>query len=170
MLRIFARLVFVGGLCIAAGFGHAQDAPDPDSSNPERLKLARLVVVDSGLARSFHGLVAQMEEDLQNRAAATRPEAAADLRATLGDLQPEFDQAADAMTDRAAALYAARLSRRELADCAVFFAGPSGKAYVAAQPALIGDLAGALAEWRRQTSVAMMTRVREKMREKGREF
>jgi hypothetical protein len=52
----------------------------------------------------------------------------------------------------------------------VFFAGPSGKAYVAAQPALIGDLAGAMAEWRRQTSVAMLTRVRAKMREKGRDF
>ena len=74
------------------------------------------------------------------------------------------------MTDRAAGFFVARLSRRELADCAVFFAGPSGKAYVAAQPALIGDLAGAMAEWRRQTSVAMLTRVREKMREKGRDF
>ncbi len=60
MLRIFARLIFIGGLCFASGFGHAQDAPDPDSSSPERLKLARLVVVDSGLARSLHGLVEQM--------------------------------------------------------------------------------------------------------------
>ncbi len=170
MLHIFAPALLAFGLCLTTGFVHAQDAPSQDSSSPERLKLARLVVVDSGLSRSFHGLVEQMEEDLQNRAAATRPEAVAELRATISELQPEFDQAAAAMTDRAAALYAARLSRRELADCAVFFAGPSGKAYVAAQPALIGDLAGALAEWREQTSVAMMTRVREKMHEKGRKF
>jgi hypothetical protein len=166
MLHIFLRAFLACGLCLAAaGIARAEDAPEP-----ERLKLARMVVVDSGLARSFHGLVEQMEEDVRNRAAATRPEAVADLRTALADLRTEFDSLADAMTDRAAEFYAARLSRRELADCAVFFAGPSGKAYVAAQPALIGDLAGALAEWRRETSIAIMTRVREKMREKGHEF
>jgi hypothetical protein len=148
----------------------AQEAPISQEPEPERLKLARLVVVDSGLSRSFRGLIEQMQTDLRQRAAATRPEAAADLNVALAELQPEFDALTESMTDRAAALYAARLSRRELADVAVFFAGPSGKAYVAAQPALIGDLAAALAEWRRQASVTMMTRVRAKMREKGREF
>jgi hypothetical protein len=174
LLCTAARVLFACGLCLAAVPGHAQNAPGgapaEDASSPERLKLARLVVVDSGLARSFHGLVEQMQEDLQNRAAATRPDAAADLRDVLASLRPEFDQQAEAMTDRAAEFYAGRLSRRELEDCAVFFAGPSGKAYVAAQPALIGDLAGALAQWRQQSSVAMMTRVRAKMREKGHEF
>jgi hypothetical protein len=166
MPRFFARALLSLALCLTiAGLVRAQGAPEPD-----RLRLARLVVVDSGLACSFHGLVEQMQADIQNRAAATRPDALADLRASLADLQPEFDALADAMTDRAAAFYAIRLSRRELADCAVFFAGPSGKAYVAAQPALIGDLAGALSEWRGQASITIMTRVREKMREKGREF
>ncbi len=151
-------LLLVGPAC-------AQTAPEPES-----LGLARRVVIDSGLARSFHGLVEQMQADLKAQAAATRPGASKDLSAVLAELQPEFESAADAMTDRAAGFYAARLSRRELADIAVFFAGASGKAYVAAQPALIGDLAGAMSEWRRQTSVAMLTRVRAKMREKGRDF
>jgi uncharacterized protein len=159
LLRVFALCFLIVG---PAG---AQIAPEPES-----LGLARRVVVDSGLARSFRGLVEQMQADLKAQAAATRPDAAADLAKVLAELQPEFDTAAEAMTDRAAGFFAARLSRRELADCAVFFAGPSGKAYVAAQPALIGDLAGAMSEWRRQTSVAMLTRVRAKMREKGRDF
>jgi hypothetical protein len=158
-LRAFA-------LCLLlAGPACAQITPEPES-----LGLARRVVVDSGLARSFRGLVEQMQADLKAQAAATRPDATKDLAAVLAELQPDFDTAADAMTDRAAGFYAARLSRRELGDIAVFFAGPSGKAYVAAQPALIGDLAGAMAEWRRQTSIAMLTRVRAKMREKGRDF
>jgi uncharacterized protein len=176
MPRLLARISLVLGFFLAvAGLSQSvaraqplpqtQDAPDPD-----RLRLARLVVVDSGLARSFHGLVEQMQAEVQNRAATTQPEAVADLRAVLIELQPEFDVLANAMTDRAAAFYANRLSRRELADCAVFFAGPSGKAYVAAQPALIDDLAAALAEWRGQAAVTIMTRVREKMREKGRAF
>jgi hypothetical protein len=167
VFRLVARLLLCG-LFLGVLPARAQDAEG--SPEPERLKLARLVAVDSGLARSFRGLIEQMQADLRQRAAATRPEAAADLNAALAELQPEFDALAESMTDRAAALYAARLSRRELADIAVFFAGPSGKAYVAAQPALIGDLAAALAEWRRQASVTMMTRVRAKMREKGREF
>ena len=163
LLRFLALCVLLGlPLLFPAG---AQTAPRPES-----MKLARRVVVNSGLARSFHGLVEQMADDIRSRAAATRPELAGDLGAVLADLKPEFDAAAEAMTDRAAELYATRLSRRELGDCAVFFAGPSGKAYVAAQPALIGDLAGALADWRRTTSIAMLTRVREKMREKGRDF
>jgi hypothetical protein len=41
---------------------------------------------------------------------------------------------------------------------------------VVAQPALIGDLTGALADWRRETSITIMSRVREKMRDKGRDF
>lgn len=150
---------------LLTGPAQAQTAPEPES-----LGLARRVVVDSGLSRSFQGLVAQMEADLRTQTAATRPAASADLNTALVELKPEFDAAAEAMTDRAATFYAERLSRRELADIAVFFAGSSGKAYVAAQPALLGDLAGALSEWRRQTAVAMLTRVREKMREKGREF
>ncbi len=166
MLRMFSRAFLACGVFVAAaGFVHAENAP-----SPERLKLARMVVVESGLSRSFHGLVEQMEADLQDRTATTQPDATDDLRAVIRQLQPEFDALADAMTDRAAALYAGRLSRRELADCAVFFAGASGKAYVAAQPALVGDLAGALAEWRRQASITIMTRVREKMRKKGHEF
>ncbi|WP_294539928.1 DUF2059 domain-containing protein [uncultured Rhodoblastus sp.] len=170
MLRPVARLFFCGLFFAAAGPARAQETQASQAPEPDSLRLARLVVVDSGLARSFRGLVEQMSQDLRNRAAATRPEAVADLNAALAELQPEFDALAETMTDRAAALYAARLSRRELADVAVFFAGPSGKAYVAAQPALIGDLAAALAEWRRDASVTTMTRVREKMREKGREF
>ncbi len=63
-----------------------------------------------------------MREQISRNAAA-RPELTADLQAALAEMQPEFDAEAEAMTERAAALYARKLSRRELADCAVFFAG-----------------------------------------------
>ena len=169
MLRILALCLLLAGA--AQGAAQAQTAPQARTApDPATIALARKVVVDSGLARSFHGLAEQMAGDIQDRASTTRPDLGPDLGAVLADLKPEFDAAAEAITVRAAQIYASRLSRRELGDCAAFFAGPSGKAYVAAQPALIGDLAGALADWRRTTSVAMLTRVREKMREKGRDF
>ncbi len=167
--RVLRQIPSRMALCLLFGLQTsavwAQAAPDA-----ETVALARRVVVDSGLARSFQGLAEQMAEDIRSRAAVTRPALSTDLDAVLSELQPEFDAAAQAMIDRAAQFYATRLSRRELGDCAVFFAGPSGKAYVAAQPALIGDLAAALADWRRTASVTMLTRVREKMREKGRDF
>jgi len=140
-----------------------------EEAEPDTLRLARLVVEASGLARSFHGLTDSMRADF-SRAATTRPELANDLQAALGEMQPDFDAQADAMTATAAALYATKLSRRELADCAVFFSGPSGKAYVAAQPALLAELGPALEAWRRAASVTLTTQLREKLRAKGKDF
>jgi hypothetical protein len=159
MRRLFASLL----IATLAFPVHAEEA-DPDS-----LRLARLVVEGSGLARSFHGLTEAMRRDMAG-AATTRPNLADDLNATLADMRPDFDAEADAMTAKAAALYAQRLSRRELADCAVFFAGASGKAYVAAQPALMGDLGAAMEDWRRVAAMTLMTRLREKLRAKGKDF
>ncbi|MCW2274250.1 hypothetical protein M2321_001825 [Rhodoblastus acidophilus] len=135
----------------------------------DSLRLARLVVENSGLSRSFRGLTEAMRMDL-SRAATTRPELASDLQAALAEMQPAFDAEADEMTAKAAAIYAQKLSRRELADCAVFFAGPSGKAYVAAQPAILADLGPVLDDWRRTASVTLTTRLREKLRAKGKDF
>jgi hypothetical protein len=162
MRRLFAPLLISA---LALGAVHAEEpAPEADS-----LRLARLVVEGSGLARSFRGLTQAMREDFL-RNAATRPELTSAVQAALAEMQPDFEAQADAMTTKAAALYAQKLSRRELADCAVFFGQPSGKAYVAAQPALLGDLGGAMETWRRAASVSLMTRLREKMRAKGKDF
>ena len=159
MRRLFAPLL-IAALAFPV---HAQEA-EPDS-----LRLARLVVENSGLSRSFRGLTEAMRADL-SRAATTRPELASDLQAALAEMQPAFEAEADAMTAKAAAIYAQKLSRRELADCAVFFAGASGKAYVAAQPAILGALGPVLDDWRRTASVTLMTRLREKLRAKGKDF
>ncbi|MCW2315783.1 hypothetical protein M2322_001327 [Rhodoblastus acidophilus] len=160
------RPLFAALLALALALPvHAEDAaPEADS-----LRLARLVVESSGLARSFRALTDAMRADMA-RSAATRPELAKDLQTALSEMQPDFDAETDAMTTRAAALYAQKLSRRELADCAVFFGGASGKAYVAAQPALLGDLGLAVSQWRGAASVGLMTRLREKLRAKGKDF
>jgi uncharacterized protein len=153
-------------LIVALAFPvQAQEA----ASDADSLRLARLVVEGSGLARSFRGLTDVLRDDL-SRLGTTRPELANDLQTALGEMRPDFDAEADAMTARAAGVYAQKLSRRELADCAVFFAGPSGKAYVAAQPAILGDLGAAVEDWRRRASVALLTRLREKLRAKGKDL
>jgi hypothetical protein len=162
MRRLFASLVIAA---LTLGAVHAEE-PTPEADS---LRLARLVVEGSGLARSFRGLTQAMREEF-SRNVVTRPELANDLQAALAEMQADFDAQSDAMTTKAAALFAQKLSRRELADCVVFFGQPSGKAYVAAQPALLGDLGPAMEAWRRAASVSLMTRLREKMRAKGKDF
>jgi hypothetical protein len=152
-------------LVLPIGAARAQETAPPE----EGLRLARRVVEASGLARSFHGQTQAMRENIL-RLATTRPELADDLQTAIKEMQPDFDAEADSMTTKAAALYAQKLSRRELADCAVFFAGSSGKAYVAAQPALVGDLSATLDEWRQTSSMALMARLRDKLRAKGKDF
>jgi hypothetical protein len=154
-------------LVVALAVGSAR--AEPPAPADETLRLARLVVERSGLTRSFRGLTAAMRDNMANLAI-TRPDLAKELAAALADMQPDFDAEADAMETRAAALYAQKLSRRELADCAVFFAGASGQAYVAAQPALMAQLGPALDDWRRDAAVALMTRLHEKMRARGKDF
>jgi hypothetical protein len=104
------------------------------------------------------------------RLATTRPELAADLQIAIDEMQPDFNAEAESMTTKASALYAQKFSRRELADIAVFFAGASGKAYVAAQPALLGELGATLDDWRQTASLALMARLRDKLRAKGKDF
>jgi hypothetical protein len=162
MRRLFATLLIVALACAGV---RAQEA----DAQADSLRLARLVVEGSGLTRAFRGLTDAMRRDMA-RSATTRPDLANDLESTLADMQPDFDAEADAMTAKAAAMYAQKLSRRELADCVVFFAGASGKAYVAAQPALMADLGAAMESWRQSSAVTLMTRLRERMRAKGKDF
>lgn len=162
MRRVLAPLLVAA---LVMGAARAQE-PTPEA---EALRLARLVVERSGLARSFRGLTEDMRENMA-RIATTRPDLAADLTAALAEMQPDFDAETDAMASRAAALYAQKLSRRELADCAVFFAGASGMAYVAAQPALMSQLGPAMDDWRRAAAVTLMTRLHEMLRVKGKDF
>ena len=138
--RLFRILTLCLPLCCFAGSAGRRPRRSRKASRSREKSLSIPALPGPSTA-----LAEQMAEDIRSRTATTRPELASDLGAVLADLKPEFDSAADAMTDRAAQFYAQRLSRRELGDSAVFFAGPSGKAYVAAQPALLGDLADASA-------------------------
>jgi hypothetical protein len=163
-MRIWLVLLLVLGLPLGAG--QAREGAEPEA---ESLRLARLVIEGSGLARSFHGQALAMRENIL-RLATTRPELAADLQIAIDEMQPDFNAEAESMTTKASALYAQKFSRRELADIAVFFAGASGKAYVAAQPALLGELGATLDDWRQTASLALMARLRDKLRAKGKDF
>ncbi len=143
--------------------------PQPDIP-PEKLAIARQVVLSSGMGRSFEPMVPQLESQIPRIVTRTRPELAKDVGAVLTQLQPEFDKKGDEMVDIAARIYARRLSEDELKATAAFFASPAGKKYVEVQPLMLDELVVAMQAWTQETSTFMMKRVQTEMEKKGDKF
>ncbi|RYB07155.1 DUF2059 domain-containing protein [Lichenibacterium ramalinae] len=143
--------------------------PQPDVP-PEKLAIARQVVLGSGMGRSFEPMVPQLEEQIPAVVTRTRPELTKDLAGVLAQLQPEFQKKTGEMIDIAARIYARRMSDDDLKATAAFFDSPAGKKYVAAQPLMLDELVLAMQAWTQETSTYMMKRVQQEMEKKGDKF
>lgn len=143
--------------------------PAPDVP-PEKLAVARQVVLSSGMGRSFEPMVPQLAAQIPMVVTRTRPEYAKDVASVLTQLQPEFDTKTDEMINIAARIYARRLNDDELKATAAFFASPAGKKYVEAQPLMLDELVIAMQAWTQETSTFMMKRVQTEMEKKGDKF
>ena len=143
--------------------------PQPEVP-PEKLALARQVVLGSGMGRSFEPMVPQLQEQIPAIITRTRPELSKDLTSVLTQLQPEFAKKGGEMVDIAARIYARRLSEDDLKATAAFFDSPAGKNYVSAQPLMLDELVLAMQAWTQETSGFMMKRVQQEMEKKGDKF
>ena len=162
-----------GAAGAAPAAGAAAPAPLPTLQSPiapEKLALARRVVLGSGMGRSFEPMLPQLEEQIPVVVTRTRPELAKDLSAVLTQLHPEFAKKADDMTDIAARIYAEHMSEDDLRAAAAFFDSPAGKNYVSAQPLMLDQLVVAMQAWTQETSTYMMKRVQQEMEKKGDKF
>ncbi len=145
-------------------------APQPARAapiTPAQLAAARALVIASGMSRSFSVVIPQFVDQIGGSLAETRPELTEDLKAVFTELRPEFERQADEMIDIAAQIFAKHMSEADLKAASAFFDSPSGKQYVAAQPAILSDLVTAMDGWQGKVSTNMMTRVREEMKKKG---
>ena len=146
-------------------------APVPELAPPEppaaTLAAAHDVVIASGMARSFAPMVPDLMHQIVPLLTRTRPELVKDLNDVLKQLEPEFMQDGERMTDIAAHVYARRMSADELKQTAAFFDTPAGKKYVEIQPAMLDELVVAMQSWTQELSTIMMTRVRQEMTKKG---
>jgi len=145
-------------------------AAQPPAASAAHLAVARDLVVASGLARAFGGVIPDLMVKINTNVGQTRPELAADLRATLDQLQSEFMRYPEELLDFGARVYASVLSEQECRDALVFFKSPVGLKYVESQPAVLINMGPAVTEWSRIVSVRMLDRVRAEMKKKGREF
>ena len=99
------------------------------------------------MSRSFSVVIPQFVDQIGGSLAETRPELTEDLKAVFTELRPEFEKQADEMIDIAAQIFAKHMSEADLKAAAAFFDSPSGKQYVAAQPAILSDLVTAMDGW-----------------------
>ncbi len=130
------------------------------------LDLAREVMFNSGIARSFDSIVPALAEQIKKNSV-TRPELSKDLDEVIKGLQPEMELQKQRMINVAANIYARRLSEPELKDIVAFFRSPSGKRYVETQPQVLDELVGAMQDWTQEVSEYMMIRVRAEMGKRG---
>lgn len=141
-----------------------------DEPTPAALESARTIVSASGMARSFDLIIPEIFGELERNVTATRPELDKSLHETLIALLPEFAKTEQDVVDGAARVLAKHMNEQELKDTANFFVSPSGKKYVAAQPAALSEIVGLVQDWRRRLSTDVLVRARQEMKKKGIDF
>lgn len=144
-------------------------APAAPAFSASHLALAREVMLNSGIARSFDSILPAFADQIRKQAV-TRPEIAKDLDAVLAGLQPEMELQKQRMVDIAARTYAAKFSEAELKDIATFFRSTSGKRYVEAQPQLLDEMVQEMQDWTQDVSEYVMVRVRAEMGKRGQQL
>ncbi|MDE2578769.1 MAG: DUF2059 domain-containing protein [Hyphomicrobiales bacterium] len=171
LTTFFGAFAITALLAGAPAFAQAP-APAPAAAEPSaaQIALARDLIVASGVARTFSGIVPQYLDQIGTNLTQTRPDLIRDLNTVREQIKPEFDKRVDTLIDQAARLYAQRFSEDELKQMVVFFKSPAGQHYVSAQPGILNDMFVAMQGWSRDISSDMMTRVREEMKKKGHEL
>ncbi|TXN67402.1 DUF2059 domain-containing protein [Methylobacterium sp. WL6] len=130
------------------------------------LALAREVMLNSGIARSFDSIIPAFAEQIKQQTV-TRPELSKDLDEVLQGLNPEMELQKQRIIDTAARIYANKLSEAELQDIAAFFRSPAGKRYVETQPQILDEMVQAMQTWTQEVSEYVMVRVRAEMGKRG---
>ena len=101
-------------------------------------------------------IVPSMLGELERNIAAIHPEMQTALHETSLAILPEFDKAEASVLNDLAHVLASRMTEQELRETQAFFEGPTGKKYLASQPAILQELGVAGNVWRRQLSTDML--------------
>ncbi len=162
--KIAASLAALAVLALASAAASAQEP------TPAALSYANQIVLDIGIKPSLDQVVSGLASELEHRVTATHPEMRDALRETLIAIAPEFLKTEQGVLADAAKSLASRMTEQELKDTAAFFESATGKKYVVAQGAAMGDLSISARAWRDQLSTDILVRAREEMKKKGYSF
>lgn len=158
----FVSILAASFMALALCSGAALAQPVSDS----HLAASRLVVVESGLARSFEVVMPEIKSAMRQQLL-TKPALAQDLDAVFELLEPEMGLQRRAMINTAARILAERLSEEELTQIGAFFTSPAGRRYVETQPVVLDDMLLAIRNWQQDMAEYIQIRVRAEMLQRG---
>lgn len=171
-LRTLRNFVLAAALLAGAG-ARAEDAPAAPanpSPSPAAVAAAGDILGAIGVKQRIALVVPAMLSELERNVTTTRPEIKDSLRQALQTIQPEFNKTAIDVFNQAATLLAMQLSEKEVLEVAAFYNSPTGKKFVAIEPAYLQKLEAIADPWRQKLSTDIVTRAREEMKKKGVDF
>ena len=148
----------------------ATPAATPPAPSPAALAYAGTILNDVGMKPSLDRIVPGMLAQMQREILATRPELKDPVAEAVQTVAPEFLKSEQQVLDASAKALASLMTEPELKDVAAFYESPTGKRFVLVQVALADRIAAVAAEWRQQLSVAMLARMHEELKKKGKDF
>jgi uncharacterized protein len=148
----------------------APAAAAPAAPSPAAIAAADTILNAIGVKQSIAIVVPGMMAELETNVTRTRPEIKDSLRATLKNIQPEFDQTAREIYVQAEAMLASQLSEQEITQVAAFFDSAAGKKYIQVTPIFVQNLTDVTGAWREKLSTDILVRARAEMKKKGVDF
>jgi uncharacterized protein len=145
-------------------------ASTPPAPSPAAIGYAATILNDVGMKPSLDRIVPGMLAEMQREILATRPELKDPLAEAVQTVTPEFLKSEQQVLDGAGNALASLMTEQELKDTAAFYESPTGKRFILVQVALADRVAAVATEWRKQLSTAMLARVHEEMKKKGKDF
>jgi Uncharacterized protein conserved in bacteria (DUF2059). len=141
----------------------------------EQIALAKKVAIDSGLTRSYEGLMTQLVFGLREyllkdegfEAVSNSAEVMADVIMTL---QPEIDKLRERVVDSTAKVLAQNIEEDKMKEIETFFNSPSGKIYVEQLPKIYDELIPEMDAWLKKCIEYINTRTRGELAKRGHQF
>jgi len=134
---------------------------------PSAVATAKELLVAKGATAMFEPLIPGMIENTKNTFLPTNPGLFKDINEVAAKLQTEFAPRREEVIDQIARLYAQRFTEAEMREVIAFYRSPTGRKFVAQEPAVIDEGLKNAEEWARTMSENVMNRFRAEMKKKG---
>jgi len=134
---------------------------------PSAVATAKELLASKGATAMFEPLIPGMVESTKNAFLPSNPGLFKELNEVANQLRGEFAPRRNDIIDQIARLYAQRFTEAEMKEVIAFYKTPTGKKFVAEEPALIDQGLKEAETWSRQLSEQVMSRFRAEMKKKG---
>ncbi len=138
--------------------------------SPAAIESANRLVGELGLKQSLDIIVPLLFGEFEKSVLATRPELKDPLHQTLVSLAPEFNKGEPAVLADVAHVMASKMTETELKEVVTFYESPTGRKFVAAEPAFVNELQVSGTAWRQKLANDLLIRVREELKKKNIDF